>query len=934
KILLSKNNLSPHKVSVAYLCNQTWKEWTAFIAMKYIDMGKAVYHFAIPNYADLKKQKNVVVGEVLSEFKNGITSFDYERIKADETVEREISRYITFAINNFATAVMKENERKKGNNEDVLAEKLKLDTLKDDVDRRILQYFGGKSTWTDYSFESNALFSAIQKELAYIRNNHFHYAGDGEDIQKETSSIIDEMFQKEYFELGMKYRKKYYSNNVPKFYSVENITALMDRLYDAPAIRPAQVPSFQKVLSRNTFKAEIGNFVKGKPLGKVSKIPEMAEEFRSSLYFVLKEIYYYDFLQLKDLKTRFMEALKIINDNERDKTKQKAMKNFMERINEIEEENITFGQLCQQIMTDYEQQNNEKEKKASGYAVMYMDKNENLVVKLKKTEDDKKIYKHFKSLLYIGLKEAFWHYLNPKGKDETEERFFQFLREPINRQQEFENLSEEIFCSDWESHTYDNIQENGNTLAWFTVAHFLNPKQLNHLIGCIKNYIQYIENINRRAKAVENRTDSNISKKIGYYRDILIMLDFCMPFCGQISNVLEDYYKDADDYAEHLAKYVNFTSKKLTGKAALQAFSNKSVKIEKQEFRYGIYFDGLKPIINRNVVMAMLYGAESVLANSISPITENDLKNYYKNKLKLSELFKSGVCKTEADYQELREFQNLKNRVELVDIMIFSEILSDLMGQLIGFAYLRERDLMYMQLGFQYVKLFHTESIEKHSLYKKLNGSQISIMDGAILYQIVAMYSYHLPIFILDENGNTKIGKENAGIGIKIPIFVKLYGDPIYDEGLCFFEDIHMHEYIIEFRNYIDHFKYYAKTNKSMLDMYSQMYDSFFDYDLKLKKSVSFVLSNVLMKYFIVPKLSFAKTGEKSYKPERNKEKITKKATKITIDDLNSDIFTFNIPMEKGKEQNHSSKKKEVVLAQARSKMFLTQVMNMLEFSK
>ena len=39
------------------------------------------------------------------------------------------------------------------------------------------------------------------------------------------------------------------------------------------------------------------------------------------------------------------------------------------------------------------------------------------------------------------------------------------------------------------------------------------------------------------------------------------MLDFCMHFCGQISNILEDYYKDADDYAEHLEKYVSFRNK-------------------------------------------------------------------------------------------------------------------------------------------------------------------------------------------------------------------------------------------------------------------------------------------------------------------------------------------------------------------------------------
>ena len=261
--------------------------------------------------------------------------------------------------------------------------------------------------------------------------------------------------------------------------------------------------------------------------------------------------------------------------------------------------------------------------------------------------------------------------------------------------------------------------------------------------------------------------------------------------------------------------------------------------------------------------------------------------------------------------------------MELVEITIFTELLSDLMGQLVSYAYLRERDLMYMQLGFQYVKLFHTQSVEQDSIYRKLNGPEISIQNGAILYQIVAMYTYHLPVFDLNENGIACLSKEKVSTGKNIELFANVYGDATYYEGLCFFEDVHMHNYIVNFRNYIDHFKYYAATDKSILDMYSQMYDCFFGYDLKLQKSISFVLSNILMNYFVVPRLSFTQNSTKTYKSDITKKTYIKKAAKIEIlEPLKSDIFSFKLPNEQGE-----------VLAKARSEVFLEQVSNILKYS-
>ena len=70
-------------------------------------------------------------------------------------------------------------------------------------------------------------------------------------------------------------------------------------------------------------------------------------------------------------------------------------------------------------------------------------------------------------------------------------------------------------------------------------------------------------------------------------------------------------------------------------------------------------------------------------------------------------------------------------------------------------------------------------------------------------------------------------------------------------EGLSLFENTDEHDDIIDTRDYIDHFKYFIKMDRSMMDLYSEVYDSFLRHDHKLKKSVSFVLTNIMEKNFI-----------------------------------------------------------------------------------
>lgn len=125
KILLSKKNINPVRLSVSYLCDHTYKEWVSYICLKFIDMGKGVYHFATPDVEKILSGESII-GEVLPEYTHGITSFDYEKIKAEETLNREISVYMAFAVDNFARSVVPNEDRNKSGQEDVLQ-------FKDDV---------------------------------------------------------------------------------------------------------------------------------------------------------------------------------------------------------------------------------------------------------------------------------------------------------------------------------------------------------------------------------------------------------------------------------------------------------------------------------------------------------------------------------------------------------------------------------------------------------------------------------------------------------------------------------------------------------------------------------------------------------------------------------------------------------------------------------
>ena len=121
--------------------------------------------------------------------------------------------------------------------------------------------------------------------------------------------------------------------------------------------------------------------------------------------------------------------------------------------------------------------------------------------------------------------------------------------------------------------------------------------------------------------------------------------------------------------------------------------------------------------------------------------------------------------------------------------------------------------------------------------------------------------------------------------------------------------------------------------DNSILDLYSVVYDSFFSYNIKLKKSVSYVLTNILLSYFIDVKLKFS-----IYRNENSeKEKKTVRNTNISIDTAQSDNFTYKlkkiIKKKNGMEavENDNSREGEIRVS-AREKTFVEEVVNILQY--
>lgn len=953
RIFLKKNKqIKDIYLDTKWLCENVWKSQVAFLCSKFVDMGKAVYHFAMPDLHNIMDRENVKLGQVLPQFRQGITSFDYEKITAEEKLERNAIVYIAFAVNNFASAICPPSVYEgKGNVEDVLQVKPEELILKEKVYKNagwhLMQYFGGMSQWQGTTLGEgliqekngemsyrNDLIASIHKALNLIRNVSFHYAASESEKPLTGDSCLVQIFETERKGLNRIYRKKFYSNNVLMFYKVEEINKLIDYIYsDSDTVIDAQIPSFKNILSPKKMTELIGKFVNEKPYSKIQKNTDTVQKFRASLYFVLKEIYYNKFLKEENLKGKFIAILEkkqseyqrggTVAGSSQHKNEKEALDNLLKRIKEYERisPDMSFGSLCQAIMTDYNQQNSQKK--------VRINKKDNL-------PDTK--YEHFKMLLYKGILEMFMKYYN--RKEEETEFCYRFLRLPEDKTNVINQMTEENFCNSGQVEMFKTLFSDNYdawVMSWFIAAHFMLPKHLNHLKGEIKSYFGYIEGIELRKKQFMsvNSEDSSLcentynvteERKKEKYKKVLEVLNLASEYCGQVSADWNDYYENEEEYAKNIEKYVQYYNSKTKVKIEeqLRTFCNEEAEGSPSGY-IGIFYGGGNPILNRNIVRAKMYGTERLLTECLvdDKITKEEIKKFYrltkreteKNGSKkmssddggrsLEKIFKTGTCNNIEEEKKRREYQQQKNRIELIDIRDYSDIINDLMSQLISWCYLRERDRMYFQLGYYYVRLYHggdaipaddklrvLERIDEDTHNKK------GIADGAVLYQLAAIYTYELPLYRLNEEGYavmTKNGKAGSQISQGVNAFYKEYSDlATYEAGLPLFESGIEEMEINHFRDFIDHFKYFARRDRSMLELYSIMFGQFFRNDIKLKKSVPVTFQNILARHFVVAALRL--DVRHVQRTMKGKDKAYEMPLLVFKKDLESEVTVHNYP--------------------------------------
>lgn len=947
KLLLKSRNKDGYRYEIGFLSKHIWKEWTQYISGKYIEMGKGVYHFAIPDLSGALEGESVSICEVKPEYRNGVSGFDYERIRAEESLEREMEKYVLFAVNNFARAVTTEEEREKSGHEDVLLMKTLSEieesqtkeerqkkhdnnvknaiTLYADADRRILQFFGGQSRFREKEdslinlYSGEDLYKEIRKELYAIRNITFHYTTKAEKDQTQKHDLAEYLFEEEFSDITELFREKYYANNVWKYYDAEVINTIMENIYCGRKYRAAQVPAFKNIISRPELPQVMNGFVKGNSLRRLMNCPDrdVINKYWSALFFVLKELYYYDFLQEQkrpedNVKERFFRAIKKLSGQEKGDKEQKAWESFENRIDQIGRDR-SFGAICQGLMIEYMLQN-------SDISMVQTETDDG------KANNKKQIYKHYRTLLYNCISEAFIEYLREKWEE---------LRTPVLTVKEW---SKEEFCrADGLKHLslFDHLKETFNDAesgsSWYMAAHFINQKYLNHLLGSIRNYLQFTEDIEDRAISLGDCVDNKSEEKNLRYRNTLEILEFVAQFCERTTNVMEDYFESNQEYAEYLSGFVdyNITKKETDIEKALYSFCKQKFKLDGKEYMAGIYYDGENLIPNRNIIRANMYGNTSCLKPCMERITLKEIRTMYADQNKLDLVLKEGVCHTEEEQKAYREYQNEKNRIELFDVCTYTQILNDMQARLIGWSYMRERDLMYYQLGYYYTKLFWTDSISEEDARRRLVGNLVNVEDGAILYQILAFNSYNLPI-IANKNNTVTLLKDEGSIGGKaITAFFKNYenAEMIYEEALDLFENMDEHAAIINTRNYIEHFKYFIKSDRSMMDLYSEIYDRFFRHDHNRKKNVPDSLKNVLADNFMIVDIDM-ELGSKKV-GEKKKGFREHKAARIEFTDsgIRSTDMTYTI-----KPDIKDNKKDKKVLVPARSEVFVKQFRKILEY--
>lgn len=868
--ILKKCNVGTlFKLKIGYLSEKVWKDMLNLLSIKYIALGKAVYHFALDDIWHNVSDKNP--GKINDLTFKGISSFDYEMVKAQEDLQRETAVGVAFSANNLARATcqMEDLSDRESDfllwDDQTIARHVKC-TEKGEILSAILQFFGGRSSWDESLFEN--AYSASDYELKYLydlkraiyaaRNETFHFKTGAIDSGSWNTKLFGSLFEKE-TEICLNVEKnKFYSNNLVLFYKQKDLRVILDKLYGKECSRAAQIPSYNTVLPRKSFPDFIKQLLKLLKLQEPVYESGILDQWYSACYYLFKEVYYNLFLQDSSVKALFEKAVKELKGA--DEKQEKAVGSFRKRYWEISK-NASLAEICQSFMTEYNQQNNKERKVRSANDGMFHEP----------------IYQHYRMLLRKVLKMAFASYIENNKE-------LEFVYHPVK---ELFKVSPDSFLQDWNSGKYDTliseVKNSPDLQKWYIVGKFMNAKMLNLLIGSMRSYLQYVNDIQKRAAGLGERQLHLSAGNVGQVKKRIRILEVCLLLSDRISNKYKDYFKDEEAYASYLKGYVDFEDPAMPSDySALQAFSN--------DGEIDLYVDASNPKVNRNIVQAKLYAPDMVLKKVVKKISQDECIEFNEKKGQILQIKNKGCEVSWEEQQKILEYQKLKNRVELRDLSEYGELINELLGQLINWSYLRERDLLYFQLGFHYSCLINES--EKPEAYKTICTGTATI-ENAVLYQIIAMYINGFPVYV-PKKGKLKAQCKTGRVGLKIGAFcqwastIEKKEGELYNAGLELFEVVREHDNIINLRNKIDHFKYY-QGNDSILSLYGEIFDRFFTYDMKYRKNVLNHLHNILLRHNVIiqPVISMDKK-------EVGKGK-TKDRAAFLLEEISSDRFTYKV---------------------------------------
>jgi hypothetical protein len=174
---------------------------------------------------------------------------------------------------------------------------------------------------------------------------------------------------------------------------------------------------------------------------------------------------------------------------------------------------------------------------------------------------------------------------------------------------------------------------------WYVLGHMIPPAQLNHLSGALRSYICYLNDIDRRALQTGNKNPAVYKanqKECTYFERVLEVLEFCRFFCGNTSKEYTDYYPQGQ-YAGEIFRYVDIKdhlgeSSGVSDEEILAAFCRQETGHKNPDGtpqKIGLFHDGENPILNRNLVLASLYGTDRIIRNAADKVTEKDIRDYY-----------------------------------------------------------------------------------------------------------------------------------------------------------------------------------------------------------------------------------------------------------------------------------------------------------------